>query len=262
MAARAIWKATLDLGKVRLPVKLHAAVEDRGIHFRLLHAADRVPVRQQLVDPRSDREVPSAKVRRGLELEEGRFVLLRAQELEAARPKPSREIEITRFVPRSAVDVAWYKRPYFLSPDGSAPDCAALVEALRASDRYGIARWVMRGDRYFGALAWRDDQLQLVALHDAAEVVSARDLARPVAAAASAQERKLAEQLIAMLDVPFDPADLRDEYRERVEKLIAAKRRGRRFAVKESLPRRSKGELDDALRRSIRAAKGRQHAAA
>jgi non-homologous end joining protein Ku len=49
--ARAMWRASLRLGDFRLPVKLYAAVEDRSVHFRLLHVADRVPVAQRMVDP-------------------------------------------------------------------------------------------------------------------------------------------------------------------------------------------------------------------
>jgi DNA end-binding protein Ku len=262
MGARAMWKATLDLGSIRVPVKLYAAAQDRGIHFRLLHARDRTPVRQQMIDPESQREIPNDQIRWGLELEEGRIVLLRADELDAANPKPSRDIEVLRFVPRAAVDPAWYKRPYFLGPDGSAPDCAALVDALRSSDRYGIARWVMRGDHHFGALGWREGQLQLVSLHAEAEVVGLEGFRRPEATGVSAQERKLAEQLVSMLDGPFDPGAIRDEYAERVQKLIAAKRRGRRFRVKEPLPHKSRGDLGRMLERSVRALEGKPGAAA
>ena len=51
--ARAMWKASLELGKASLAVKLYAAAEERDVHFRLLHARDSVPVKQQMVDPRS-----------------------------------------------------------------------------------------------------------------------------------------------------------------------------------------------------------------
>jgi DNA end-binding protein Ku len=252
--ARAIWKASLEFGSIRLPVKLYAAVEDRQLHFRLLHSEDRIPVRQRMVDPATGEEVRAEEVRWGLQIEDRRVVLSEA-ELEQLQPKPSRRIEVTRFVPRAALDVAWFRRPYFLAPDGSARDCAALLEALRASDRYGIARFAMRGDHHVGALAWRDDQLQLVALHEAAEIVTSEAVERPAPPGTSRQERELAEQLIAMLDAPFDPAKLRDDYRERVEKLIAAKRRGRSFRVKEAIPRPARGELRDVLRRSLQAAK-------
>jgi len=260
--ARAMWKASLELGEVKLPVKLYAAVEDRGIHFRLLHEKDRVPVRQRMIDPRDEREVPSEEVRRGLQVDEGVFVLLRGEELASAAPEASRSVEVLRFVPPGAIDLAWYSRPYFLGPDGSDADYFALVEALRRTERRGIARWVMRGSRYYGVLAPHGDHLALLALHAADETVSVDRLAQPTGSAISPGERKLAEQLLATLDAPFEPGELRDDYRERVEKLIEAKREGRTFAVKEAPPPRAKGDLADVLRRSLAAAKGRGRAAA
>ena len=55
MAARAMWKADLALGEIKVPVKLYAAVQDTKVHFRLLHAADHTPVKQQMVDPETER---------------------------------------------------------------------------------------------------------------------------------------------------------------------------------------------------------------
>jgi non-homologous end joining protein Ku len=40
MAARAMWKADLALGEIKVPVKLYSAVQDSKVHFRLLHAAE------------------------------------------------------------------------------------------------------------------------------------------------------------------------------------------------------------------------------
>lgn len=262
--ARAMWKAALELGSLRIPVKLYAAVEERGIPFRLLHRKDKVPVRQEWVDPRNDEAVPADAVRRGLEVEEGVLVVLSPEELAGVEPKASRAIEITRFVPPHAIDPSWYDRPYFLGPDGEEADYFALAKALLKEERYGIARWVMRGRRYFGALEPREGRLALVSLHAASEVVGADSLAPPAGAAASAGERRLAEQLVEALDAEFDPAELRDEYRERVEKLIEAKRRGRRFEVEESPAPRATRDLSGALRRSLQAArtKGRGRAAA
>src|SRR5215510_2653804 len=115
---RAMWKASLELGKLRVPVKLYGGVEERKIHFRLLHAKDRVPVAQRMVDPRSDEEVPAEDIRRGIELEPGLFVVVAPEERESAQPEASRAIAVTRVVPRDAIDIAWFERPYFLGPDG------------------------------------------------------------------------------------------------------------------------------------------------
>jgi DNA end-binding protein Ku len=259
---RAMWKASLELGKLGIPVKLYGAIEERKVHFRLLHAKDRVPVVQRMVDPRTNEEVPADEIRRGIELEPGVFVVVEPDEHDAAQPEPSRSIEVTRVIPRDALDIAWFERPYYLGPDGSSTDYFALATVLAESDQVGIARWVMRGKQYFGALAAHGRHLTLIAMRAAEEVVTPDALAHPAGPAISASERKLGEQLVAALEGSFDPGELHDEYRERVEKLIAAKRRGRRFAVKEAAPPRARGELGDVLRRSLVAARKERDAAA
>jgi DNA end-binding protein Ku len=253
--ARAMWKGTIELGTLEIPVKLYAGVEERRIHFRLLHEKDRVPVRQRMVDPRSDEEVPSDEIRRGIEIEEGVFVVLRAEEEESLAPKPSRAIEVIQVVPRHAVDVAWYERPYYLGPDGSDADYTALAAALAEGGKLAIVRWVMRGQRYFGAIAAQEGTLALIRLHAADEVIAVDALEPPVGRAISAAERKLGEQLVAALEGAFDPSELRDEHRGRLEKLIAAKRRGKRYSVKETPIPRAAEDLGGALRRSLRTAK-------
>jgi DNA end-binding protein Ku len=253
--ARAMWKAALRFGDQELAVKLYAAVEDRDVHFRLLHAKDHVPVTQRMVDPVSDEEVAPDEARRGLEVERGVFVLLRDEELEAVQPAASRAIEVTRFVPRAAIDPGWYRRPYWLGPDGSDADYFALARALAESERCGLARWVMRKKRYVGALAASDGYLALVAMAPAEEVVTGAQLAPPEGAPIRKEERQLAEQLLAALDAPFDPAVLRDPLRERLRDLIAAKAEGRTLAPERAPARPAPKDLQRALRASVAAAK-------
>ena len=259
---RAMWKAAVEFGDVHVPVKLHAAVEDRDVRFRLLHAKDRAPVKQRMVDPRSQREVPPESVRRGLALEPGLFVVLQEAELEALRVESSRSIEIMSFVPAGAIDQAWYSRPYLLGPDTSAPEFAALQAALHASGLHGIARWAMRGKRYFGALAARDTHVSLIALRPAEEVVAASALEPPETGSVSAAERSLAKQLVAALDAKFEPEALRDDYRERVLAFIDAKAKGKHLElVREMVPKADSTDLARTLKRSLQAVKGKRHAA-
>jgi DNA end-binding protein Ku len=261
MTARAIWKASLEFDGVRVPVKLYAAVEERGVQFRLLHAKDGVPVRQRLVDRSSQEEVAPEDAQRGLELEPGLFVVMRPREIAAAAPKPSRAIEVTRFVPATVIDSSWYERPYFLGPDASAADYGALLRALGETNLCGIARWTLRGRRYFGALEARDSHLALIALRPAQEHVAAMSLPEPDKSI-RAGERELAGQLVAALAGPFDPALLRDEYRERVLALVAAKSKGRPFKTRTEVMPRSAGDLQRALRQSLRATRQKRRAAA
>jgi DNA end-binding protein Ku len=261
MSARAMWKASLELGGASIPVKLYAAAQDRDIHFRLLHAKDRAPVEQRMLDPHTGEEIPAEAVQRGVAVEPGVYVVLKPEELEAGTPEPSRSIEITRFVPPQAIDAAWYSRPYYLGPDGSAAEYAALVKALRESGLRGVARWTMRKRRHAGVLEAGESHLALISLRPAEEVVAATQLEAPPGKPGSAAERELAEQLVAALDAPFDPRVLRNEYRERLEQYLEAKAQGKRVrAPREAIPAPST-DLARALKQSLEAARRSRRAA-
>src|SRR5262245_23414616 len=88
MSARAMWKADLTLGEQKVPVKLYAAVRDAKVHFRLLHAADRVPVRQQMVDPATEQPVGKEEIKKAVAVDRGVYVLLTEAEQAALAPKP------------------------------------------------------------------------------------------------------------------------------------------------------------------------------
>jgi len=51
VAARAIWKGVLKFGSAAVPVKVYSAVQDRDIHFHLLHDQDQVRLEQRMVNP-------------------------------------------------------------------------------------------------------------------------------------------------------------------------------------------------------------------
>ena len=91
MAARAMWKGSIMIGRTELPVKLFAAVEDQGVHFRLLHKTDKQPLKQQMVNPETGDIIEYAEVRRGFVDDGGILVKLDEAELEALEPEAGRE---------------------------------------------------------------------------------------------------------------------------------------------------------------------------
>lgn len=256
MAARAIWSGTLKLGPASLPVKLYSAVQDRSIRFHIIEEKTKSRVKQHMVNPETGEPVGSADIQKGYEIEPGTFVLVSRDELASLEPKPSRDIDIVRFAPTGGISHIWYDRPYYVGPDGAASDYFALVEALRSANREGLARWVMRKKAYTGALTVNGDYLVLVTLKHAAEVLSDRDLPAPRARSLSAKELKMAEELVRVLEGEFNPADFRDEYRDRVMKLIEAKAQGKRPALHAPRQKKATRSLADDLARSLESLKG------
>jgi DNA end-binding protein Ku len=257
MAARAMWKAEVRFASMRIPVRLYAAVEDRNIHFRLLHADDLAPVTQQMVDPSSDEVVPKEEIRRGVEVEKGVFVVVSDAERTALEPEASREIEIDQVIERAQLDERWFDRPYFLGPDGDEENYFALVQALESQDWLAIARWVMRKKRYAGALYGADGYLRLETLRYADEIVQLGRLAPRAGREPDKREIGLAEQLIKALEDRFEPGDFQDEHREQVMQLIRDKQRGRPTKLpKARAARRREGSLREHLEASLKVAHG------
>ena len=258
MTARAMWKGVLRIGDERVPVKLHAAVEDHDIHFRLLNRKDLTPVTQSLVDPETGEVVPYKEAQRGYLTAERELVILQPAELEPLMPKESRDIELKQFVPAGAIDAQWYDRPYYLGPDQSVAAYAALTIALERSGSEGIASWVMRKKAYFGALRIHAGNLVLVSLRHAGEVVTVDSLGLPAGAALDSKELEMAKQLMQMLEGNFEPESYRDEYRDQVRALIESKKLGKRPKLKLV---RSKSQSDDlraALAASLRSHKTKE----
>src|SRR3954464_15673024 len=107
MAARAIWAGTLKIGSSSLPVKLYSAVQDKSVHFHILDAKSKSRVKQHMVNPSGGEEVAKEDIRKGYEVERGTFVVLDDDELSKLEPKPSRDIEVTRFVPTGHISHLW-----------------------------------------------------------------------------------------------------------------------------------------------------------
>lgn len=261
MAARAIWKGQLKIGSSKLPVKLYSAVNDRTVRFHILDERYRKRVKQHMVDPDSQEEVSSQEIQKGFEVEPGTFVIITDDDLKSLEPEPSREIEIAEFVPPEKVSEQWYERPYYLGPDGDVKSYFAMAEALNKRERIGIAHWVMRNKAYVGALRAQDDYLFLFTLRNANEVISAGNLPKPAGREPSEKEVSMAKHLVSLLEGEFNPADYKDEYRERVMEFIEKKAKGRAPRLSTVKTKRQTTSLDSVLAKSIASLKKEKSAA-
>jgi DNA end-binding protein Ku len=251
MAARSIWNGEIKVGKIRIGVKLLAAIEDVAVRFHLLDQKRHERVKQHMVNPGSGEVIEKQEVHKGYEIKPGTFVLLSEEELDELDAKPSREISLESFVPEAAVDPVWYERPYYLAPDGKSQDYFALVDVLASEKVVGIARWVMRKREYHGALRAHDGYLVLVSLHSAEEVAEPPKVA-PSTRAIEKREVEMAERLVESLVAPFEPARFKDEHRERVREFLAAKARGKKPKLPKAERKRKVRDLGSALEQSLK----------
>jgi len=261
MAARAIWKGELKLATTKMPVKLYSAVTDRSVRFHILDDKHLMRVKQHMVHPDTGEEVSNEEIQKGFEVEPGKFVIITEEDLKSLEPEPSREIEVMEFVPPEKISQQWYERPYYLGPDGDEKAYFAFAEAIENRGREGIAHWVMRNKSYVGALRAQDGYLVLVTLRNANEVISASDLPKLVGREPSKKELEMAKHLVSLLEGDFNPADYKDEYRERVKEFIARKAKGRAPRLAAVKQKRKTTALDSVLAKSIEALRKEKRAA-
>src|SRR6266542_3223633 len=234
MAARAIWKGNLKLNSTKVQVKLYSAVQDKTVRFHVLDDRALMRVKQHMVDD---------------------------EELKSLEPEPSRDIEVTQFVPTKAIPPEFYDRPYYVGPDGNEEAYFALAEALSNQNKEGIARWVMRNQPYVGAWGAVGDHLLLFTLRNAEEVLSSKDLPRPAGRAPDKRELSMAKQLVEMLEGEFNPEDFKDEYRQRVMEFIEQKAKGKAPKLRAVKTKRAPSSLDAVLAKSIESLKKGKRAA-
>jgi DNA end-binding protein Ku len=154
------------------------------------------------------------------------------------------------------VSHGWYDRPYWLGPDsGGNGAYFALAQALESEEREGIAKWVMRGKEYVGALVAEDGYLMLITLRRAGEVVESKDLPKPSGRVLERKEVALAEQLVSALEGEWKPEEFEDEYRDRLMEFIEKKSKGRAPKIRKLRPKKeSKKDLAAMLQASLKGA--------
>ncbi|WP_329500017.1 Ku protein [Kitasatospora herbaricolor] len=255
--ARPIWSGILSFGLVSVPVSLYAATEDHTVHFRQIQRGTSDRVRNLRVNERTGEEVAFGDIVKGFETAEGEYVVVEPEELEQISPGRSKTIEITGFVDLDQVKPIFFDKTYYLGPKGKeyGKVYTLLQKALEQANRAGIAMFSMRGKEYLTAVRAENGILTAHTMHFADEV---RDPHHEIGnlpdgdTAVSDRELTMAEQLIEMLAVDWNPDDYHDTFEQKVHELIAAKQSGADYAAPEAAPRPSNViDLMDILSRSL-----------
>src|ERR671911_1081010 len=170
--ARALWKGSLAFGLVNIPVELHTAVRDSRPRFRMLHAADKSPVRFERVCAREGKAVAWDELVKGFEYEKGRFVVLTKEDFRTAALEKTRTVDIRSFVKGEEIDDRFFESSYYLTPQkGGERAYALLREAIRETKLVGVATIVLRDAQHLAALEVKKDAMVLTLMRYAEELV-------------------------------------------------------------------------------------------
>jgi DNA end-binding protein Ku len=257
--ARALWSGVMSFGLVSVPVQLYSATKRHKPAFHQLEKGTSQRIRYHWVNERGEPVEHSSTVK-GADIGGGNYVILDQDDLDKVAPGRSRSLEIHEFVGLADIDSIYFSKAYFLGPgsDETMKAYALLRDAMAQSGRAAIASFVMRGRQYLSAVRADGDVLVLQTLFFADEI---RDPHKeignlPGRGELSAQELRMAGQLIDAMSGSWEPMQYRDTYTDRVNDLIAAKKGNKEFvAADEASAATNAADLTGALRASLDAAR-------
>ncbi|MFG2600979.1 Ku protein [Streptomyces sp. NPDC048462] len=254
---RSIWNGAISFGLVSIPVKLINATENHAVSFRQIHLTDGGRVRYRKVCELDGEEVTAAEIGKGYEDEDGSVIPITDEDLGSLPLPTAKTIEIVAFVPADSIDPLQMDAAYYLSANGvpAAKPYTLLREALKRSRKVAVAKYALRGRERLGMLRVVDDVIAMHGLLWPDEIRTPEGVAPDTGVKVRAAELDLADALMATLgEVEMD--SLRDDYREAVEELVAAKVAGE--VPLRAEPEDTGGKVIDlvaALESSVRAAK-------
>jgi DNA end-binding protein Ku len=257
--ARALWKGSLSFGLVNIPVELHTAVRNHRPKFRMLHAKDRSPVRFERVCVRDGTPVAWEDLVKGYEFAKGQFVVMTKDDFKAAAVEKTRTVDIIDFVKAEEIDDRFFETPYYLVPaKGGERAYALLREAIRTSDRVGIAKFILRDAQHLAAVEVIEQAIVLSIMRFADELVDVSQFDLPAAKDVRAPELEMAKALVNSLAAEWDPSKYSDQYRENLMRIVKGKIEGAQPELEaEETPRRGEVvDLMERLRRSLAHAGG------
>ena len=151
--------------------------------------------------------------------------MLDPEDIKSAASESHETVEVTAFVDADSIGPEYFEKPYLLVPGKKAEKGYVLLrETLKRTGKIGIARVVIRTREYLSAVMPRDDALMLLLLRYPQELVDAEEYKIPQGTATSyrisPKEIKMAEQLIDSMSDRWNPGDYRDEFRDRLRKVI------------------------------------------
>ncbi|WP_368654997.1 Ku protein [Ornithinibacillus sp. 4-3] len=229
-----MWKGTISFGLVNIPVKMHAATENKDIKLRQLHKKCKTPIKYEKTCPNCEEEVKNEDIVKAYEYAANKFIILDDEELEALKKEQEdKAVEIIDFVQLQEIDPIYFEKSYYLSPnEGGSKAYALLREALTDTGKIGIAKMMIRSKEQLAVIRVYKDAIVVETIHYPDEVRNVKDVPNvPNKESVMKKELDTAKMLIDQLTTEFEPEKYKDDYRTALMELIEAKKNNEEIEI-------------------------------
>jgi DNA end-binding protein Ku len=221
---RAIWKGSISFGLVNIPIALYPATRKEDLKFRMLRKKDLSPINYKRVAEKDGKEVPWDEIVKGYEYEKGKYIILKDEDFQRVDLEATQTVDIQDFVDVEEIDPIFFYKPYYLEPQKGGDKAYVLLRnALKDSNKVGIAKVVIKTRQYLAGVKAEGEILVLELMHFAEELADPAKLNVPKKLEVRKKERDMAGALINTMSAKWDPEKYHDDYREAVMKVIEEK---------------------------------------
>ncbi len=249
--ATTVWKGHLTFGLISIPVRMFAAARGERVSFNQLHNVCHSRLKQPLFCPVCNRNVERSEVVKGYEYDKDQYVLFSEEDLDKIEPPSARVMEIIEFVKLDEMDPLYFDASYYITPEDPGLKAYMLLMKGMQETGYGaIAKITMHQREHIVIIRPGAKTMTLHTMFYSNEIRAAEAVPTDKIEVKD-QEKKLAEQLIESLAVPFQPDKYRDEYSDNVRAMIAAKLQGQEVAEAPHPHLAPVIDLMDALKKSL-----------
>lgn len=222
--ARAIWKGNISFGLVNIPIALYPATRREELKFRLLRKSDLSPVNYKRVAEKDGKEVPWGQIVKGYEYENGKYIVLRDEDFQRIDLEATQTVDIQDFVNLEEIDPMFFYKPYYLEPQKGGDKAYVLLrDALKDTNKIGIAKVVIKTREYLAGVKPEDGALVLELMHFADELADIGKLHIPKKVEVGKRETDMAKSLIGSMSSKWEPEKYKDDYREALMEVIEEK---------------------------------------
>jgi DNA end-binding protein Ku len=253
-------KSVIAFGMVAIPINMYTAIQDNDIRFNQLHKDDHSRIRYKKTCAHCGQEIQSSDIVKGYAYDDDKYVVITDEEIEKIKTEKDKSIQILHFAQLNQISPVYYDRTYQAIPQPGGEKAFELLRAaLMAEQKIAIGKTVFGTKDTLMAIIPREDGVLISTMFYADDI---KALEKPYSKPeVSEQELTLAKTLINAMDTPFDPAQYKDEYQEKLRELIETKIAGKEVVAPHSEGPSKVIDLMEALKSSVEKAEKEKESA-
>lgn len=243
-------KGAISLGLLYIPVGLYTTTRDNDVKFNQLCKDTKERVKYKKYCPSCNKEVKPDDIIKGYEYENDKYVMMTEEELEKVKTKKDKTIHILQFVNLSEIDQIYYERNYYSLPETGAEKAFELLRtAMLNEKKVALAKTVIGTKENLIVLYPTEEGIIAKTLFYQDEVVPVPKQIAPTQI--NDAEVNMAKSLIDAMTAPFDAAQYKDEYQERLRDAILQKIHGEDIVTVDTSIPSNVIDLMEALQRTL-----------